>query len=58
MTNQDQPAVAPVTDMAVSKPCRQELHLWCKGKAGQHGRRPCGCTCHHIGRPAKTKETA
>jgi hypothetical protein len=49
---------AAVIELAVSKPCREELHLWCKGKAGQHGRRLCGCTCHHVGRPMTTKETA
>ena len=49
---------AEVVELAVSKPCREELHLWCKGKAGQHGRRPCGCTCHQAGRPLKSKAVA
>ena len=30
---------AEVVELAVSKACREELHLWCKGKAGQHGGR-------------------
>ena len=49
---------AEVVELAVSKACREELHLWCKGKAGQHGRRLCGCDCHQVGRPMKAKETA
>jgi hypothetical protein len=48
---------AEVVELAISKACREELHLWCKGKAGQHGRRLCGCGCHDVGRPMKTKET-
>jgi hypothetical protein len=40
-------AQTPVTKLVrTSKPCREELHLWCPGTVGKQRIYACLCPCH------------